>query len=64
MKRYNNPPKFMRAKYAGVCAESGKPIKPGDEILYMSGSAYLKGTKQYQEYAEAEFDRVALGHEY
>jgi hypothetical protein len=64
MKRYNNAPKFMTAKYAGVCAETGKPIKVGDKILYSGGKAYTEDSQSYRDYASAEFDRVWMGQEY
>lgn len=42
MATYKNDPREMTARYPGVCAESGKPIKKGDTIIY-----YPSGKKTY-----------------
>jgi hypothetical protein len=43
------------AKSEGICKETGKPIKVGDEILYIpgiknisSGTVYCKDSKAYK----------------
>jgi hypothetical protein len=60
----NSGPRWIKAKYAGVCAETGKPIRVGDECLYASGKVYSAGSKTAQDWRSAEFDRVYLGFEY
>ena len=35
MPRYVNDPRFIKAKYESVCPETGKPIRRGDECLYV-----------------------------
>ena len=54
MKRYSNDPREMQARFPSVCAESGKPIRKGDAILYWPSSreAYLVG---HAPQAEQEF---------
>lgn len=64
MRRRGSVTKFMNAKYAGQCAETGKAIKVGDEILYSGGKAYCKDSQSFRDYSAAEFDRVCLGYEY
>lgn len=63
---YNTAPRFLTAKYAGKCKETGKEIKAGDPILYHPSdkSVYCQDSKTYKEFADAEFDRTVLGHEY
>jgi hypothetical protein len=31
---YKNDPRIISAKFAGICAESKKPFKKGDQVLY------------------------------
>ncbi len=31
---YKNDPRIISAKFAGICAESKKPFKKGENILY------------------------------
>ena len=63
---YNTAPRFLNAKYTGVCAETGTEIKVGDRILYdpKDRKTYCKDSKTYTDFASAEFDRTVLGCEY
>ena len=63
---YNTAPRFLTAKYAGVCAETGAAIKVGDKILYHpeGQKVYCTNSKTYTDFASAEFDRTVLGCEY
>ena len=63
---YSTAPRFITAKYAGVCAETGIEIKVGDKILYYPDTkgVYCKDSKTYKDFADAEFDRTVLGREY
>jgi hypothetical protein len=63
---YNTTPRFLTAKYAGVCAETGAAIKVGDKILYHpeGQKVYCTNSKTYTDFASAEFDRTVLGCEY
>lgn len=38
----NNDPREIIVKYAGVCAETGKPLKKGDTAVY-----YPRGKKMF-----------------
>jgi hypothetical protein len=42
MKRYNNEPFELKAKFDGKCAETGKIIKRGEYCIY-----YPSGKKNY-----------------
>jgi hypothetical protein len=70
MSRYrrhvSEPPRFLNARYAGTCAETGKAIAVGDEILYYPSSrkVYCKDSQTYKDFQTAEFDRIYLGREY
>jgi hypothetical protein len=63
---YNTAPRFITAKYAGVCAETGIEIKVGDKILYHpeGRKVFCEKSKTYTDFASAEFDRTVLGREY
>ena len=63
---YNTAPRFLTAKYTGVCAETSAEIKVGDKILYdpKDHKVYDKDSKTYTDFASAEFDRTVLNHEY
>lgn len=63
---YNTAPRFIKAKYAGVCAETGAAIKVGDQILYhpKDQTVYCKDSKTYTDFNSAEFDRTVLNREY
>ena len=63
---YNTAPRFITARYAGVCAETGAAIKVGDKILShpKDEKVYCKDSKTYTDFASAEFDRTVLGCEY
>ena len=63
---YNTAPRFLTAKYTGVCAETGAAIQVGDRILYhpKDKTVFCKDSKTYTDFASAEFDRTVLGHEY
>ena len=63
---YNTAPRFITAKYAGVCAETGAAINIGDKVLYHpeGQKVYCKDSKTYTDFASAEFDRTVLGCEY
>ncbi len=58
------PPKVIKAKYAGTCAETDAAIQPGATILYANGKVYCANSKTFQGWQAAEFDRTVLGHEY
>lgn len=62
--RTNSKPRWIKAKYAGRCAETGKNIKVNEECLYYSGKVYSADSKTAQEWRSSEFDRVWLGYEY
>ncbi len=67
MKSYaNNNPRFITAKFPGHCAETGKPIKKGDQVLYfpLTRKVYCGESHEAQVFAVAEFDRTCLGYEY
>ena len=63
---YNTAPRFITARYAGVCAETGAAIKVGDKILYHPDGqkVFCEKSKTYTDFASAEFDRTVLGCEY
>ena len=63
---YNTAPRFLTARYAGVCAETGAAIKVGDKVLYHpeGPKVYCANSKTYTDFASAEFDRKVMGHEY
>jgi len=65
-RNYNRDPRTLVARREGVCAETGRPILPGDEILYFpaTGATFHMDTKEAQLWREAEFDRTVLGREY
>lgn len=60
------PPRFLNARFAGTCAETGETIAVGDEILYYptSRKVYCKNSQTYKDFQTAEFDRIYLGREY
>lgn len=66
-------PRELVAKRPDTCAESGRPIRPGDRILWWPvsgpcmgkpGRAYLLDTRTAREWRDAEFDRTVLGRDY
>ena len=63
---YNTAPRFLNAKYTGVCAETGAAIQVGDRILYHpeGKKVYCENSKTYTDFDSAEFDRTVMGHEY
>lgn len=57
-------PRTMPARYAGRCAESGQPIRPGDPILWhpRTRCAYRLDTAEYARWLESRpdaFDMLA-----
>lgn len=62
MKRYSNDPREMTARFPAICAESGKPIRKGDSILYWPSSrqAYLVGHAPQAEQEFREFQSLAF----
>lgn len=49
MKRYRNlTPRMIHARFNSVCAETGKPIRTGEEMLYAYGKAYHIDSKHAQ----------------
>ena len=44
--------KFIESKFQGICFETSKPIKKGQEI-YFDGKAYSEASKVYKENKEA-----------
>lgn len=66
MRHYNQSPRYMIAKYAGVCAETGKQISKGDRCLYYPNDRkiYAVDSKTARDWDSCKFDRAALGMEY
>lgn len=60
--RYSGP-RMIVARFDSVCAETGKQIKKGDEVLYdpRSKKVYCKGSKSAQHFLDDQFDREVLG---
>lgn len=64
-KYYAQDPCFITAKYDGVCAETGKPIKKGERCAY-----YPKGNKIYHVDSNQAgelrgyLEDLAMGHDY
>ncbi len=48
--------KFMKSKFKGVCAETGKTIKKGDSILFdtVTRKVYSVSSKRYKDAAECK----------
>jgi len=44
------PPKVIIAKFNNACAETGKLLRKGDQILYAYGKAYHMDSVKGQEY--------------
>ena len=63
-RRRDTGSRFITAKYAGVCAETGKAIAVGERCMYSGGKIYHQESESYRDFAGAEFDRVVLGREY
>jgi hypothetical protein len=59
-------PKVIKARFNSICAETGKQLKKGDDILYYPNDkkAYHLDSKTYQEYKEWKFDCDMLGQNY
>lgn len=67
-RRYSNAsrdPREITVKYAGTCAETGRPLKPGDRAIYYptSGKLYHPESEQAAEYRRYKADRAA-GYDY
>lgn len=63
-RRRNAAPRFIKARYAGKCKETGKDFAANASILYVNGECYCEESRTYQDFASAEFDRVCLNAEY
>jgi hypothetical protein len=63
MSRYQNDPRWIRAKWAGVCAKTGQPFRKGEEVFYFpstrsiyAGAAAKEAADRFQaEAADEEF---------
>ena len=55
------PPRFIKAVYAGKCAEKGTPFAKGASVLYSNGVCFCENSKTYQDFLSAEIDRQWLG---
>jgi len=57
-----NDPKTMTARFPSTCAESGKPIAKGAEIIYWPSAraAYLVGHAPKAEQEFREFQALAF----
>lgn len=62
----NSTPRVIKAKYTGKCAETGKEIKVGDDILYYPNEkkVFCTDSQAYRDFASANFDDKVLGHKY
>ena len=66
-RRYGNMnPRIIEAKFDSVCAETGKPIKKGEECLYYPNgkSVFRLDTKQAADWRSQQFDEHVLGYVY
>ena len=62
---YNNDPRVIQAKFNTSCAETGKPIKKGQECVYYPSSkqCFSLDSKQAQEFREYMSD-LNMGYNY
>ncbi|MFA7209663.1 MAG: hypothetical protein WC120_05315 [Parcubacteria group bacterium] len=54
-----NDPYFCKARFAGTCPETGKPIRKGDEIAYFprDRKAYHADSKAADQVREMMFNK-------
>lgn len=66
MPHYKSDPRRINARYNSTCAETGKPIRKGEECIYYPRhkKVYHIDSKQAQAFREWEFDIQMLGHNY
>jgi hypothetical protein len=62
---FNNDPRVIRARFNTLCAETGKPIKKGQECVYYPSSkqCFSLNSKQAQEFREYMSD-LDMGYNY
>jgi hypothetical protein len=62
---FNNDPRVIRARFNTLCAETGKPIKKGQECVYYPSSkqCFSLDSKQAQEFREYMSD-LDMGYNY
>ena len=53
--------RFIKAAYAGKCAEKGTPFAKGADVLYSNGVCFCENSQTYQDFLSAEIDRVYFG---
>lgn len=65
MKTYRNDPRMITAKFDSKCAETGKPIKKGDQCVYYPSDkkVYHPDSKQAYEFRMWQAD-IDLGYNY
>ena len=64
MARYAQDQQIMRAKFDSTCPETGKPIRRGDEIVYLprERKAYHADSKTFADWlSQANADAMCLG---
>jgi len=63
---YKEDPKVIKAKYATTCAETGQPIKKGQECVYYprSKKCFHMDSKTAADFRSWQFDVGVLGHNY
>lgn len=63
---YKNDPRTITAKYDGVCKETGRKIRKGEECVYypIGKALYCMESKQAEEFKRISFDNDVLGANY
>lgn len=66
MRHYAQSPRYITARFASTCPETGKPIRKGDDCLYYPDSrkAYHVDSKTARDWNDCQFDANVLGMEY
>jgi hypothetical protein len=61
----NRDPREITAKFDSQCAQTGKPIKKGDQCIYypVGKAVYHMDSKQAEEYRSWQID-LAMGYDY
>ena len=61
MKHYNNDPRWITARYAGVCSKTGQAFSAGERVFYypngrhtFAGQAAIDAANDFRTCAEAE----------